>query len=288
MKNVLMSVTFYLLGTTANAQNAQAIWDSIKSNTALIVLPPFDKEYGVAYKQPLADFGWEDGLHISPDGLHLYCLYSPSDLVSYLTFFLSNLTLPFCSLFGNISYVRSYANTYSMDLTTNPFGCDSIASNIDILYSTRNSLNESFVTWQPSGIANPFLQEGGPAPLFSETSPNLLDLFIFTGNGDIWMLSNQPVNPTEINAANRLPPPINPDSTEFNADNPSLARIKGDTVILVYEKYVDPGARQFMYSISENLGVSWSDPVKINSITNSLGHIEHPFLYKDNLNQWWL
>ena len=288
MKSILFIPIFFLLLKVASAQSPQNVWDSIKANIIPIVLSPFDNEFEVPYKQPLADYGWEDGLHISPDGLHLYCLYSPSDFFSYLNFFSSNLNLPLCSLFGNMSYIRSYANTYAMDMTTNPFGCDSYAANIDILYAQRNSIAESFVTWQLSGIARPFLQEGGPAPLVSETNPNALDLFMFTGDGDIWMMSNTSANPTGINSAIRLPPPINPEGAEFIVDNPSLTRLSGDTVIVVYEKYLDDNPRQFMYSISDNIGVSWSMPQAINSIDNSLGNIEHPFLHKDNLNQWWL
>ncbi len=61
------------------AQNSKSVWDSIKSNTSPVVEVPFQSEYAKPFKQPLADYGWEDGLHISPDGLNLYALYSPMD-----------------------------------------------------------------------------------------------------------------------------------------------------------------------------------------------------------------
>jgi hypothetical protein len=278
MKLFYLAAAFILMLNSAGAQSPQYKWDSIKSSTSPIVLPPFSNHYGAAYRQPLAGYGWEDGLHISADGLHLYCLYSPSDFFSYSVFFTSNLTLPTCSLFADMSYIRSYANTYAMDMATNPFGCGNFSANIDILYSQRNSVSDSFVSWQPSGIARPVLQEGGPAPLASETDPDALSLFMFTGDGDIWMLSNTSANPTGINSAIRLPAPINAVNSEFTADNPSLARINGDTVIVAYEKYTDASERQFMYSISNNLGVSWSLPQTMSSIGNSSGKIEHPFL----------
>lgn len=280
---------FILIINQSKSQNSQHVWDSIKNITMPIVAPAFQNQFNAPYKQPLADYGWEDGLEISRDGLNLYALYSPMDFLSWQMFFTANLQLlPLCDLFGNMSYNRPYANTYGMDLVTNTIGCDSFAANIDILYSHRNSQSDSFSTWQLSGIARANAIEGGPSPLFSETNANVVDLFMFTGNGDIWMINNTTANPSGINNANRLPTPINPDSNEFNADNAFIARVNGDTIILIYEKYTDPGLRVFMYTLSSNLGVTWNTPQTITTITNSLGHIEHPFLYKDNINQWWL
>jgi hypothetical protein len=187
-----------------------------------------------------------------------------------------------------MSFIRPYANTYGIDLVTNPFGCDSFP-NIDILYSHRHTLIDSFLFWQLSGIPRPGSIEGGPATLFSETDSSQLDLFCFTGNGDIWMIRNTTANPTGIDNAIRLPAPINPDSTEFNADNAFLERINGDSIILIYEKYTNPSIRDFMFTLSADTGNTWSIPKTITTITNSLGHIEHPSLYKDNSsNEWWL
>jgi len=272
----------------ANAQiSPVSVWDSIKSNTMPTVEPTFASEFGIPYKQPLADYGWEDGLQISPDGLNLYALYSPMDLLSWYVYFSTNLTLPICSLVGNMSYMRTYAQPYGMDFVTNPFGCDSFA-NIDILYSHRNSLTDSFASWQLSGVARAGAIEGSPAPLFSQTNPNNLDLFMFTGNNDIWKIKNTTKNPSGINTALRLPSPINPVTDEFNADNAFLEWINTDTIILIYEKYTDPAFRDFMFTLSTDTGNTWNIPQTITTITNSLGHIEHPCLHKDNSNQWWL
>lgn len=270
------------------AQTAQQSWDSIKAVGVPVVAPAFQNEFNSPYRQPLADYGWEDGLEISRDGLHLYALYSPMDLIGWTNFFTANYQqLPLCAVFGNMNYLRSYAGTYNMDMTTNFFGCDSFA-NIDILYAHRNSVNDTFTAWELSGIGRPALIEGGPSALFSETNNNLVELFMFTGNGDIWMISNTTANPSGINNAVRLPAPINPDSNEFIADNAFVERINGDTVILVYEKYTDPNVRTFMVSISYNTGLTWNIPQAITTITNSLGHIEHPSFYRDGDNVWWL
>lgn len=270
-----------------SAQNAQTLWDSIKNHTKPLIEPAFLDQFDAPFRHALADYGWEDGLQISPNGLDLYALYAPMDLFSRTEFLLQNPNLPICDWVGNMGFLRPYASFYGMDLVTNPFGCDSFP-NIDILYAHRNSVNEDFSAWQLSGMPTPFQIEAGPAPLISETDPGKLDLFAYTGPGDLWMIKNTTLNPTGISNAIRLPYPINPLSNEFIADNAFLARILGDAIILVYEKYTDPGDRVFMYTLSADGGDTWNEPKAISSITNSVGHIEHPSLYKDENQEWWL
>lgn len=276
-----------LLPGPVSPQDARAEWDSIKAHALPVVAPAFQGRYGVPYRQPLADYGWEDGLEISRDGLHLYALYFPGDLFGWNNYLLAHIQDPPCTWYGNLSFKRPYAGTYGMDFTTNVFGCDS-AVNIDILYSHRNSLADSFKAWQLSGIARGGAMEGGPAPLFSATDPLRADLFLFTGNGDIWMIKNTGANPSGISGAVRLPAPINPDSNEFTADNAFVQRLADDTVILVYERYVDPGVRTFMVALSPDTGNTWGIPSAVTSVNNGLGHIEHPCLHKDSVGQWWL
>lgn len=248
--------------------------------------PAFEDQFEMPFKQPLADYGWEDGLQISPDGLNLYALYSPADLFSWINYITLNIGLPVCTTFGNMDFLRSYANDYGMDLATNLFGCDS-ALNIDILYAHKNSIDEEFLNWALSGIARPALIEGGPFPLFSESETDVVDHFLFTGNSDIWMLNHTGINPSEINTAIRLPTPINPVTDEFNADNPVLKRINGsDTLLLLYEKYTVSDLRNFMYCLSFDDGFTWEIPVQINTINNDAGHIEHPQLFTDADGTW--
>lgn len=275
--------------TTAHSPVAKANWDSIKNLTEPDVAQAFKIEYGTPFRQPLADYGWEDGLQISRNGLDLHALYSPMDLLSWHSFIGSNPGLPFCAYFSNMRFLRSYAKTYGMDMKSNGFGCDSFC-NIDILYSHRNTVNDSFLTWQLSGIANPGTIEGGPDPLLAKNAENV-DLFLFTtGAGEIWEIKNTSVNPAGMESAQRLPPPINPDSTEFKADNPFVERLNGsDTLILIYEKYIGDGSsRDFMYVKSFNNGATWDSPTAITSVNKSMVHIEHPHFYCDKSNEWWL
>lgn len=279
---------YILLTPLCFAQLPWQSWDSIKATTNPIVASAFASEYEQPYRQPLATYGWEDGIHISRDGLHLYALYYPGDLLSWTMFFINNLTtLTPCELLGTAAYFRPYAPTFGMDLTTNALNCDSFV-NVDILYAHRASTGDIFSQWQLSGIARAGAPEGGPYPLFSFIQSATVDLFLFTTTSDIWMIRNTSANPAGIANAVRLPSPINPVSNEFSVDNPHLERLNGDTLLLVYEKYNDPTQRSFMYALSYDNGHSWTNPIVMNSITTSLGHIEHPHLYIDSTGQWWI
>ncbi len=274
MNKIRFVLIVSLLGTRALiAQDIVAQWDSIKAETSPVVSVSISDEYETPCKLLLADYGWEDGIHISRDGLHLYALYFPGDLFGWSMFFLNNLTnLPFCELVGNMAYKRDYAGSYEMDFETNMFGCDNFI-NVDILYSTRSSPDEDFVQWQLSGIARPGLVEGGSMPLFSESNDNEIEIFLFTGNSDIWMIKNTTANPTGIETAVRLAYPINPITDEFNADNPHLERLDEETWLLVFERYTDFSYRYFVYSFSYDGGDTWTEPIAMSTISPELGHI---------------
>lgn len=280
---LLMATAFLEAMSQSNPQ-----WDSIKQGISPVVAPALSHEYNTPYRQPLSSYGWEDGLHISRDGHHLYALYYPGDLFGLVQFVTENVNeLSFCQLFGDTTFIRHYAEDFGADMTTNAFGCDNFL-NIDILYSNRENVNEGFQSWQLSNLARPGDIEGGAYPLFNRNSPSLVDIFLFTGNSDIWMIRNTPANPENIAEATRLPAPINPESDEFTADNPHLERLPGDTLLLVYEKYTHGDERTFMYSFSLNNGVSWTSPSTITTIHHEMGKIEHPHLYQEPSGDWYL
>ena len=77
MKNVLF-VAFIFLTCVSFGQN----WMLIKDVTSPI--NELEPEFDSMYRQPLSTVGWEDGLHISNDGLNLYCTYLPIDFLSFL------------------------------------------------------------------------------------------------------------------------------------------------------------------------------------------------------------
>lgn len=151
------SVSFFCLAITAStclpAQNAQQSWDSIKNAAMPVVDPTFQNEYDAPYRQPLADYGWEDGLQISPDGLNLYALYSPMDLLSRTSFVIRLARLfakglPICLLSGPMPTHTGW--------TLRPIRSDAIVFSISIsCMPIEIPENESFTNWQLSGIARP-------------------------------------------------------------------------------------------------------------------------------------
>lgn len=283
-------IVFVFCFLLANGLQCQisAQWDSIKAVAQPEVATQFQNDYEQPYKQPLSTYGWEDGLHISRDGLHLYALYYPGDLFGFTSFFLDNINdLDDCDLLGNPNYIRPYAETFGMDMTTNPIDCDTFI-NVDIIYATKTAIDEPFSEWVLSDIARPAELEGGPMPLFNPNNPDEVDIFMFTGNGDIWMIRNTTANPSGIEQAIRLEPPINSVDEEFTADNPHLERLNEDTLLLVYEKYTNPDSREFLYSLSYDDGDTWNSPVTMSSINPALGKLEHPHLYYNSIGEWYM
>lgn len=251
-------------------------WISIKDTISPVI--ELTAEYDSIYRQPLSGLGWEDGLHISENGLHLYCTYVPIDLLSFSL----NGDLP-----NNFSsnYLRG-APDFGMDLTSNPLSAPEWL-HADILYSSRNSVLDSFTSWQLSDMARNFYSEGAPAPLFG-SGTNPVEMMLFTSNDnatnnmDIWMISNTSSNPVGVGAA--LPSPIN---TKYNEDNPHLTRIQGDTLIMFYDSDNLPGGVgdiDLWYTTSFNGGMIWNNPVNVSSVnTNSKEH--QPFLHYDLSNR---
>jgi len=269
-------------------QEPQLQWEQLKADVSPQMASDFSNSYETPFRQPLAAFGWEDGLHISRDGLHLYALYYPGDLLAWTQFFITNIDeLELCELLGNTDYIRPYAETFGMDMKSNPLGCEDFI-NVDILYANRSSENLSFTEWRLSNIARPAAVEGSPFPLFDEEDAAKANIFLFTGDNEIWMIRNTTANPSAIESAIRLPPPINFETDEFNADNPHLERLEDDRLLLVFEKYTNSDTRDFYYSHSQDNGESWDQPIKMNTVSSALGKIEHPHLYKDQDGLWWM
>ena len=206
-----LSVCYLLVQTL----QAQPDWPAIKAATAPIVALP--NEYGTPFQQPLAVGGWEDGLYISREGLHLYCFYTPIDFWS------------FTDNGGEVSNFTPFRwePDFGMDLVTNQFGFSEWLHS-DILTATRNSVDEPFKTWQLSNLARPEHWEGAPYTLMANDT--LVDIFAFTsddtksGNADPWFLprKDQPTSvangprqaaPKGFQLLQNYPNPFNPETT---------------------------------------------------------------------------
>jgi hypothetical protein len=250
---------------------AQPNWAIIKDTTKPFVA--ISSEFGTAFQQPLSTDGWEDGIAISRDGLHLYCTYAPGDLLSW--------TLNSSDPTQFMPYRRG--PIYGMDLSSNPVGASSWIQS-DVLYATRNSVFEPFNTWSLSNMATAVFSEGGVSPQQSEG-------LIFTSNNkpttydvDVWQIAGYP-NPSGTGT----PLPNFPHTT-FTEDNPHLERLSNDTLILLFDSDNYPtgkGGHDLWLSSSFNNGSSWSTPINIASI-NTADKEHQPFLHKTTSGQWQL
>jgi len=273
MKISLFVILTFLLSSILYGQN----WSDIKGNVTPII--EVTAEYDSIYPQPLSTVGWEDGLHISEDGLKLYCTYVPIDLLSFVL----NGDLP--NDFS-ANYLRG-APEFGMDLITNPIGASEWLHS-DILFASRNSLSEPFSTWTLSNMARAFYSEGAPAPLFSSNTQ--IEVMAFTSNDnttnntDIWTINNTVANPT----GEGLPfeSPIN---TEYQEDNPHLLRFDDSRLVLFFDSENLPGGlgdSDLWFTESNDNGENWSAPTNISSVNTSKK--EHqPFLHYDLAQDNW-
>lgn len=260
--NLVNTCVFY-------GQNWPIIKDTVSPTIELTT------EYDEAYKQPLSGMGWEDGVHISEDGLLLYCTYVPIDFLSFYI----NKSLPFEF---SLNYDRQ-APDYGIDLLSNPLS-KSEWLHSDVLYSSRATLTDSFTTWQLSAMSRDFYSEGAPMPYFG-TGSKPVEYMLFTSNDnptnnlDIWSIANTDSNPSGAGAA--LPAPI---TTAYNEDNPHLVKLHEDTLILFYDSDNLPGGKgdiDLWYSISHDNGVTWNTPINVSTI-NTPSKEHQPFLFYDH------
>lgn len=273
---IALSLIALIISPAIYGQN----WTAIKNSISPVIELP--TEYDSVYVQPLATVGWEDGVHISNDGLHLYCTYVPIDFLSFVL----NESLP--NDFSN-DYLRG-APTFGMDLTSNPIGAPEWL-HADILYAHRNSVNDPFTTWTLSNMARPFYSEGAPTPTFIDNS-NSVEYMLFTSNDntsndtDIWFIHNTNANPTGVGAP--APSPINTQSTE---DNPHLVRIDHNRLVLFFDSDNLPNGKgdiDIWFTESTDNGVTWSVPSNVSSI-NTASKEHQPFLHYDlDFNNWFL
>ncbi len=268
MKALTLIFLILVAGRISYSQN----WTQIKNTVSPTI--ELNSEYDSIYQQPLSVLGWEDGIHISEDGLHLYCTYVPIDFLSFVL----NGDLP---TNYSLNYLRG-APDYGMDLVTNPISATEWI-HADILYSNRISLTDSFTNWQLSDMARAIYSEGAPATLYQEALyPVEFMLFTSidnpTNNQDIWMIQSTFSNP--YGTGSPLPAPIN---TTYNEDNPHLIRVEGDTLALFYDSDNLPGGMgdiDIWYSTSYDNGVSWNISTNVSSV-NTASKEHQPFLFYD-------
>ncbi len=62
-------------------KNKNVDWSDAKNEIS--VINHLSGEYETPHSLPLNSLAWEDGAFITRDGLDLYCIYIPTDLISF-------------------------------------------------------------------------------------------------------------------------------------------------------------------------------------------------------------
>jgi hypothetical protein len=276
MKTNGLFLTIIIMLSITESILAQPNWQLTKSNTTLNVALP--AEFGTPTVQPVSVNGWEDGIFITRDGLNLYCIYLPIDALSW-------------TLAGGSCNYLPYQKgpTFGMDLTTSPTTACPNWMHADILKATRASTTTPFTSWTLSNMATSITSEGAPQMLLASIST--VDIMVYTSNQlppyntDIYMIRGGSINPS--NTGTILPSTITDTTTE---DNPHIERLSATQLVLFFDspdRTGGVGGLDLWYSISNDDGVTWINPVQVSSL-NTIANEHQPHLYRDALNQWWM
>lgn len=258
-------------------------WEKTKANTSLDMF--LISEFYLPEQLPIATMGWEDGLNISRDGLHLYATYFPAD---FLSFVLSGDTVE------DLQYYDRGPH-YDMDFNTNPTSGSYPWYHSDIIYATRATVHDDFSAWQTSGMKRHSFSEGAVSAIFSDS--NTIDILVFTSNeeytaqNNIKVITNTTPDPSGVGTFITTTDTSNTSSinTNFIEDNPHIQRINASTLVLFFDSEDRPGGaggHDIWYAESTDNGASWSTPMNVISI-NTADTEHQPHLYHDGSN-WWL
>jgi len=281
----LLSMIFILScdsGGGGGDSATQTSWKRVKSNAAVELF--LTSEYNTPARLGISTSGWEDGINISRNGLHLYATYIPAD---FLSFVLSGDTV------DRIQYYDRGPH-YDMDLVTNPIDITYPWYHSDIIYASRASTSTGFSPWQTSGIKRAFYSEGAVSAVFS--GDDTIDILVFTSNeesaaqNNFKVIKNTTPDPSGtgdfITATGAADTYIN---TNYIEDNPHIERIDALNLVLFFDSEDRNGtgnSHDIWYSVSSDNGNSWSPPLNVSQI-NTTSKEHQPHLYKDGAD-WWL
>ncbi len=257
---------------------ARPDWEAIKANAMPEVALP--DEYGTPYIQGNNTLGWEDGLFMSRDGLHLYAFYVPLDLFKYIEFIAVN---PGCREVEEIQpFFRGPQMT--MDFKTNPWGCP-IVIHSDIAWSTRSSVTGVFGPWQIANVSNPASYDGGFHSI--DNQDGTIDIVYSRSMGnsqnDLFWARGVKHNPP-FGVDIPMPAPIN---TMGQEANPQLERLDANTLLLIYDNHgQDDPVTRIKYSMSHDNGLTWDLPRYFKKPINSGSHDMHGHYWRDGDDQW--
>ena len=233
----------------AECEEKKADWKEVKeAGRPLVALT---EEFGEPRLLELACSGWEDGLYVSRDGLTLYCIYAPADLLGHVA---NGDDL--CELHR---YMRG--PEFGMDLSNPDPSLTWRWLHGDILISERATTTEPFPTWRLSRMARPIFSEGAPQAVYA--ADGSIDWFVFTSNNTennedgIRVLRRADRDPSGLGEP--LPGPI---STMNGEDNPHMERLDEDSLVLFFDCRLPGGSGgiDIWFSTSDDDGKTWAEP----------------------------
>jgi hypothetical protein len=261
-------------------------WETIKANT----LPTIELPSAFETPQRLAvgTLAWEDGIHVSDDGLSLFAFHAPMDVIKYSQYVAAN---PVCP--PVLEYLRGAALPGTdLDLIPpidNPWDCPDGVLHSDIAVATRTSTDEDFSSWQRHAVSGDFKYDGGFSAadngdgtfhlVFSQSTHdgNLNDIY-WVGNA----LSLHPASATPISISSTI-------NDAGQQDNPHLERLDESQLILLFDNHgADDPDTEIRYSMSSDDGSSWSTPQLLDSINSPSSQEMHGHLFEDNQKHWWM
>jgi hypothetical protein len=263
-------------------------WAAMRAAAAPTCALPL--EFQAPRVQSIAVDGWEDGIAISRDGLDLYAVYAPADLLSFTT--------AGADQHHAADYLRG--PTLGMDLTTAPVPGYTTWLHGNIIHASRATTAVHFGPWQLAAMARPVWSEGAPQVTDDKGGGLLL---AYTTNehapdyaAHIAIARHAARDPAALGAL--LPGPVTtPDPPNAaiagtNEDNPHIERLgTSDNLVLFFDSADRPGGlgqHDIWYATSADDGASWTTPALVTTIDTSAD--EHqPHLWKDPLSGlWWL
>lgn len=283
MKNKKIYTGILVLFLLFSCDKHKAVdWSLVKNE--IVIVNNLPDEYQNPQPLPLNSMAWEDGLFVTRDGLDLYCIYIPADLISFVN----------DGAKQKKAHLYMRGNPLDMDIKSNPDHTKNWIHG-DIYHSKRLSVNDEFTSWEAVNIAIPVFNEGAPQGI--ALPDHNFDFFVYMKqkesapyDNNLWYQKNVG---RELETSGKLfPPQINSD---YNEDNPHIERLSEDTLILFFEREDHPknlSPFNIWYSMSYNNGASWQEAENLTSI-NTFGDVfsEHiqPHLYFDaQIKNWYL
>ncbi len=260
----------------ASCEEPQTDWTDAKNAARPVVA--LTEEFGEPRPLELACGGWEDGLYVSRDGLTLYCIYAPADLLGHIV------------NGDDLGELHRYMRgpEFGMDLSNPDPSLEWRWLHTDLLISERSTTEEPFPTWRLSRMARPIFSEGAPQAVYA--ADGSIDWFVFTSNqtenneDDVWVIRRPERDPS--GPGKPLPSPINTDGAE---DNPHMERIDEDSLVLFFDSQPRPGGAgglDLWFSTSGDDGKTWAKPRPVASL-NSSQDDHQPHLFRSG-DEWHL